>query len=38
MAEISGLIKRASAAQTFRQAVQDVSLAAAALELPQFRS
>jgi hypothetical protein len=34
VAEISGLTERAAAAQTFRQAVQDVSLAAAALELP----
>jgi hypothetical protein len=34
VAEISGLTERAAAAQTFRQAAQDVSLAAAALELP----
>jgi hypothetical protein len=34
VAEISGLTERAAAAQTFQQAAQKVSLAAAALELP----
>ncbi len=34
VAEISGLAERAAAAQTFQQAVQEVGLAAAALELP----
>jgi hypothetical protein len=34
VAEISGLTERAAAAQTFLQAAQKVSLAAAALELP----
>jgi hypothetical protein len=34
VAEISGLAERATAAQTFQQAVQEVGLAAAALELP----
>jgi hypothetical protein len=34
IAEISGMTERAAAAQTFRQAAQQVSLAAAALELP----
>jgi hypothetical protein len=33
-AEISSLTERAAAAQTFREAIQQVSLAAAALELP----
>jgi hypothetical protein len=36
VAEISGLTERAVAAQTFQQALQKVSLAAAALELPSF--
>ncbi|HUA41984.1 MAG TPA: hypothetical protein VMA32_10480 [Streptosporangiaceae bacterium] len=34
VAEISGLTERAAAAQAFQQAAQEVSLAAAALELP----
>jgi len=34
VAEISGMTDRATAAQTFRQAIEEVGLAAAALELP----